>query len=825
MKDPDRLYDLVPAVYRERDAGQGYPLQALLRVITEQVNVVEEDIAQLCENWFIETCDEWVVPYIGDLIGYKLLNDAGEPGNVTTARARQRERILIPRRDVANTVHARRRKGTLALLEELAADVAGWPARAMEFYKLLGWTQNIHSPYLNQPMYHTVRIGDTLATVAARYGTTVAHLLWLNPAIKASAPLVAGTTLLVGRQRAKGKTADLRNGEALDLIDGPFDQLAHTVDVRRIDSNRTQGRYNIPSVGLFVWRLKTYSVSWPGAEPTPRSGGTPAYCLEEEGPQCYTFSILGNDTPLYNRPQPESEPTQVPGELNLPAPIRRLRFAQHPADYYGTAASLAIWAPDWPRKGAPAPIPASAVIAADLSGWHYRAPKDRVVVDPALGRMVFPVNQLPKQGVSVYYQYAFSADIGGGEYDRPLSQPAGAKLYRVNRAGAGGDFKSITDALNQWSSDKQSMAPLAQSPPPDAANSHRTNRVRPGPSAVVEITDSGVYTEKLNLALDAYESLQIRASNRTRPVIRLLDYMTDQPDAFRIRGAKGSRFTLDGIMVTGRGVLVQGPEPPPKPEPAASPGDLCDVTIRHCTLVPGWGLHCDCEPRRPGEPSLELLNTAAHIKIEHTILGPIEVTADAATMDPVIINVSDSIWDATSRERQALRGPDGEIAYGQLAVVRTTVLGEIATQAIALAENCIFTGSICVARRQVGCVRFCYVPPGSRTPRRYECQPDLVVKAVTDKLAQGEIAPAESETETASQQSRVEPDFNSTRYGTPAYCQLADTCAAEIQTGADDESEMGAFHDLYQPQRAANLRARLEDYTPAGMDAGIINAT
>jgi hypothetical protein len=36
---------------------------------------------------------------------------------------------------------------------------------------------------------------------------------------------------------------------------------------------------------------------------------------------------------------------------------------------------------------------------------------------------------------------------------------------------------------------------------------------------------------------------------------------------------------------------------------------------------------------------------------------------------------------------------------------------------------------------------------------------------------------------------------------------------------------MGAFHDLYQPQRAANLRARLDDYTPAGMDAGIIYAT
>ena len=39
---------------------------------------------------------------------------------------------------------------------------------------------------------------------------------------------------------------------------------------------------------------------------------------------------------------------------------------------------------------------------------------------------------------------------------------------------------------------------------------------------------------------------------------------------------------------------------------------------------------------------------------------------------------------------------------------------------------------------------------------------------------------------------------------------------------AHDESEMGVFHDLYQPQRIANLRARLNEYTPAGINAGVI---
>src|SRR5205085_4217448 len=106
-------------------------------------------------------------------------------------------------------------------------------------------------------------------------------------------------------------------------------------------------------------------------------------------------------------------------------------------------------------------------------------------------------------------------------------------------------------------------------------------------------------------------------------------------------------------------------------------------------------------------------------------------------------------------------------------------------------------------------------------------QPDLVMKVVLDRYleAQGKMSRTTRDLEQATEQSRVEPQFNSTRYGTPTYCQLADTCADEIKTGADDESEMGAFHDLYQPQRAANLRLRLDEYVPAGTDAGILYAT
>jgi hypothetical protein len=113
------------------------------------------------------------------------------------------------------------------------------------------------------------------------------------------------------------------------------------------------------------------------------------------------------------------------------------------------------------------------------------------------------------------------------------------------------------------------------------------------------------------------------------------------------------------------------------------------------------------------------------------------------------------------------------------------------------------------------------VPPESRTSRRYQCQPDLVIKKIAADMLH---EPDESVIQAAQEReaNRVHPVFNSVRYGMPVYCQLAECCAEEIKSGADDESEMGVYHHLFQPQRMANLRVRLDDYIPARMDVGII---
>ncbi len=870
-RSPDRLFDLLPVVHRRRDAEQGHSLRALLQVISGQVDVVEDDIERLYENWFIETCEDWVVPYIGDLIGYENAHEAGEPNHLSEERYHQLNRILVPRREVANTLRYRRRKGTLSLLELLSHDVAGWPARAVEFYRLLAWFQP-----LNHQRLH------------------------------------------------RGRTADLRDGDALDLIDGPFDTVAHSVDVRRLDSGRTRGRYNIPSVGLFVWRLRAYPVTL-----------TPACCLESVGSNFYTFSVLGNDAPLFTDPSPEPSPYHIAGPLHVPAPIRRRALERDLESYYGAGRSFAIHVDGWGGFGPDEPLPPESIVVADLTNWAYRPPRDRVAVDPVLGRIAFPPRQLPKKGVWVSYHHGFSDDTGGGEYPRMLSHPADAVVYRV---GEDQEFDRINDALARW----------------------REERPR---HAVVELTESGVHVEQINIDLEEGQTFQLRAADRTRPVLRLMDWQTARPDALWVRGAPGSRFTLDGILVTGRGVQCEGA--------------LDEVTIRHCTLVPGWSIGPDCAPRRPAEPSLELIDTHARVTIERSIVGSVQISQDEVGSDPIRVRISDSILDATGPEREAIGGPSWSLAHAVLTIERTTVFGEIQAHAIQLAENSIFTGKVRVARRQIGCMRFCYVRPGSRTPRRYRCQPDLAEQAVRDGVPTREIegearvviAPAEATgaggtvedcgcgggsqsggadgasanldltvdidnpapavgdllTLTVSaanrgpravtgavaritppgdcldlvgdpiasqgvldtsggsgdesaiwtigslapgrravltvrvkltgpcdppaltarftsysfsgdgrpfinelirrERLRVIPRFTSDRYGDPAYAQLALACPPEIARGADDESEMGAFHNLFQPQRDANLEARLDEFTPAGMDAGVIHAT
>jgi hypothetical protein len=105
-------------------------------------------------------------------------------------------------------------------------------------------------------------------------------------------------------------------------------------------------------------------------------------------------------------------------------------------------------------------------------------------------------------------------------------------------------------------------------------------------------------------------------------------------------------------------------------------------------------------------------------------------------------------------------------------------------------------------RRQVGCVRYSYVPPGSRAPRRFRCLP-------------GEV----------DDPGRLRPDFTSTTHGDPGYGQLSAATAPELLQAAEDGGQVGAFNFVGETHRMAELRVRIDEYLRFGLEAGAFFVT
>ena len=428
MNPRERLYQLLPAIYRIRDckpqapqnqdSQQDRPLEKFLLAIAQELQFLEGDIDDLYENWYIETCDDWVVPYIGDLVGIRELY---APNSSESIKVGQRPYGIQERRAyVANTIAYRRRKGTASVLEQLARDITGWGARVVEFWDLLALDQNLD------------------------------------------------------RLRTQNKTVNLRTTtelaqKQLDLLGTPFEsETAYTIQVRPTGSGN--GRYNVPHIGLYIWRLSSY----------PIQRGTARLVTKKLAPElmgrCYTFSPLENSNiKLFNPPQTETEITQLAEEINLPIPLpRRPNFE----GYQGKNPVLKIFV-----NGQLEPIPPEEVLITTLvkpsngqeesnedeDDWlmpalsspqpHELPQRTKIAaVDPELGRIMFLDRSLP-QRVEVSYSYGFSGDIGGGSYERDddmIQLPAATSgsfdlTWEIEQAKSA-SANPLAEAIQSWNS-------------------------------------------------------------------------------------------------------------------------------------------------------------------------------------------------------------------------------------------------------------------------------------------------------------------------------------------------------------------------------------
>lgn len=676
------LFDLLPTVYRVRDAAQGDQLRALLNVIEREVDLVETDIARLYDNWFIETCDEWVVPYIADLLGVRSL-----PGSIAGGQSAFSQRTYV-----ANTLAYRRRKGTASVLEQLGADVTGWRCKAVEFFQRVATTQHVNHP-----------------------------------------------------RPGHGLTIDIRSTYANQFVGTPFETAAHLADVRHIDNRR--GRYNIPNIGLFLWRVQSYLVQ----DVTARQVDATRF----------SFDPLGRDVALHTVPRTEAGVTQVTGLLNVPMPISRYTLHHDLPDYYGDASthrSVVVSVDDTVR-------PAASIRACDLSdagtGWAHAAAPGMTAIDPELGRIAFAAT--PAGTVTSSHAYGFGGDLGGGPYDRRASVSAAVGtgptwqmgVFHAPPANQASIVATLGDAVKEW------------------------NKQPPGTRGVIAIMDSRSYVEDLTTAVKRIKipegsQLSIVAAgwppdtidgNPVWQVGRL------SPDGLRphLRGSievigtapatssSPGRLLLNGLLVEGAVKVLAG--------------NLGGLHIEHSTLAPGAGdLTCAANP-----------NLA--IELTRVVCGAATPGQSARTL-----TATDTIVA-------------GDVDGNGIRLEACTVLG--ATHAVTLhASNSILMGKVTVERRQVGCVRFTYLPFESEVPRRHRCQPDDADSA-----------------------SRVQPQFESVRFGDAAFVLLAGMCADEIVSGADDEGEMGAWHFVQAPARLRGLRLALDEYLRFGLEAGIFVVT
>ncbi len=460
----------------------------------------------------------------------------------------------------------------------------------------------------------------------------------------------------------------------------------------------------------------------------------------------------------------------------MPEPISRRVLDAALASYYGPDLSLFI------EGVAINDIAVCNLSDTDASGttWAHTPPVNvAVAIDPVLGRIAFrdPQSAPPM----VHFHYGFSAAMGGGEY--PRARTFDAELGPVDTLASPGPLQAALDARNG--------------------------------GGVVEVSDSGRFEETPAIALAAGALFELRAADKHRPTIVT-------PGLIDITGGSDAEVTLNGLLVSGNGLRI-----------LSALGDaLRKVRLVHCTLVPGLSLGVDGAPLSPNESSLVIEQTGNPIEIEidHCILGPIRAPINATVL------IRDSIVDANNDLAVAYAALDGVAAGGTLSIIDSTIIGTVHTQLLKLASNSIFfsrteddSAPVRSERQQTGCVRFSWLPLNSRVPRRYRCQPDLEIAEEVDaaikKSSTHTISASAREAITDAVVVRLVPAFTSLRYADPGYCQLRQSVPEQIRTGADDEAEMGAFHDLFQPQRESNVRTRLDEYLRFGLEAGIFYQT
>ena len=873
------FYRHLPSLYRIRDEERRGALKALLEILQQQADLIRLNIDDLYDDFFIETCAEWVVPYIGDLIANNPLYEV-----MSTRRA-----------DVARTLQYRHGKGTQRVLEQLARDVTGWSAHVVAFFELLQWSQNLN------------------------------HIR-----LKAAKPNPGSPPGTYSFERVS--TVDVRNYEVLDRFDGPFDSIAHSVDVR--PPEQATGWHNVHNAGFFLWRLQSYKLPRIDARAVTDAAGEHRFHFSPVGNPTPLFHLPASaPVRALTREQDVHAPIR-PAALFLDPfvyygvggsfLIRRDNALIPP--FAICVMDLANW--DRPEAGqvavdvtrgrmtfATGEEPAVGVVATytyGFSGDVGGGPYDRIATIVKEDENTSVINvpgdaanlaDAITDALATATPRAVISILDSRTFEEDLDIPIGEKVLIIQAASTqrptihgditvtGGSGRNSLTLSGLWISGglrlegflshlhilhstlvpgrrlDENGAPLeAHLPSIFAADSNSELAMEITRSVVGAIT-----APSESLGITATDSIIDSASRDTDALFvpALVSGVhnaapalsSPQPTLVVSVGAIAPKTITINVPAT----LEEAAENLQKAirdagETSEEQNAVVIATDTTLVLIGGEGARIRVEPFESDPTAAELLLDEASSHEVLALLGApretIEITDNApelrvrvddepeatATLasipttleearDALANAISDAafgivdnrllvipggtarvmVFSGTANDSTtvhelglasvaaAIAGDDtGDVTGAPVTLNETTVFGRMHVRQMD-ASNCILDQRVIVDRRQTGCVRFSYVAPQSRTPRRFRCQPDI--------------------------DPNVEPSFTSRRWGDPGYAQLSLACPIEVRTGADDGSEMGAWHFLMQPQRETNLRVRLGEYLPFGLEAALIFVT
>ncbi|MCW3097921.1 MAG: hypothetical protein JWL77_3539 [Chthonomonadaceae bacterium] len=662
----DKLWHLLPAIYRERDArteSMNGPLREMVNRLGIQAAILHRSLDRLWDDQSIETCDDWVVPYIADLLAARLPEGLDADGQ---------------RLDVARTLAYRRRKGTMNVVEQTAHDVTGWHVHAVEFFRHLGRTRHLLDPSLSQQ-------GETETGEETR--------------------LAQGDSGLV---RLSGGWADLRNRHRAACAQTAFDTFAHTPDFRA--GRGSAGWHQIGHLGLFVWRL--HSVHVGPVTPLPVVGH----------PGHFTVDPRGRDVPLFSRAaRIYAEEWERAQDWQMPGPLTRAGMQQSLTELYAQRDpetdpdegeillphTFALFlAPDSQSDFA---LVERERITASAPQFRWEtapgaAKEDlvRFLIDPERGRIVaHGLNESAR--LRAVYHIGIASRLGAGSWERRVldAVPPPVPDPETLVTGGGG---ALAEALTEPTTEIGAFT---------IGDSLTYDAVRDLPQVRELMLRAGTHCRPLVLLPSAAPAHRPPSRRREKPIEneegdsegQPVGQSDPEPDVSRwvFTGIEAGELTLDGLWVSGGDIVLRG--------------SFARVTLTSCTLDPGdlaetppaFRHASDGRELRPCVLRIE--GEVGALRLERCLLGPIRVgeggDIETLTLQDCVVQALD---DAPAIAQMS----------GALRLQNCTVLGRICAHRI-YGEGCLCDDIVEVRDRQQGYLQYSALPPGSRAPDLMAC--------------------------------------------------------------------------------------------------------